>query len=301
MKCNICDREFKNKGGYVSHVKTCDYVNTIKTEIITLYVDSFMGINEIGKKFNIGKNTIIDVLGDKKRTLSEGIKIARKKYPERYICSEETKEKIRIKRIQYMKDNPDKTAWRTSNLSYPEKLFLNKLELLNWGEKYSIIREFCVFPYFIDFAFVNEKVAIEIDGSQHLLDDRRVKDIEKDELLINNGWSVIRISEKEVKTNLDEIMLKIKNILNTKISSQKYNLGLLSIPIGYQKKEKNTFGYTKSQFENNLNQRKVKRPDFETLKNEINELGFVKTGKKYGVSDNSIRKWLKFYEKTEQK
>jgi very-short-patch-repair endonuclease/transposase len=300
MKCSICDREFKNKGGYVSHVKTCDYVNTIKDEIITLYIDSFMGINEIGKKFNIGKNVIIDVLGNKKRTLSEGIKIARKKYPERYICSEETKEKIRIKRIQYMKDNPDKTAWRTSNLSYPEKLFLNKLELLNWGENYSIIREFCVFPYFIDFAFVNEKVAIEIDGSQHLLEDRRVKDIEKDELLINNGWSVIRISEKEVKTNLDEIMLKIKNILNTKISSQKYNLGLLSIPIGYQKKEKNTFGYTKSQFESSVKQRKVERPDFETLKKEINEYGFVKTGKKYGVSDNAIRKWLKFYEKTKE-
>lgn len=300
MKCNICDREFENKGGYVSHIKTCDYVNTIKDEIISLYVDSFIGINEIGKKFNIGKDTVIKVLGDKKRSISEGVKIARKKYPERYICSEETKEKIRKKRIQFMKNNPDKTAWRTSNLSYPEKLFLEKLEILNWGEKYSIIREFCVFPYFIDFAFVNEKVAIEIDGSQHLLEDRRIKDIKKDELLINNGWSVIRISEKEVKTNLDEIMLKIENILNTKISTQKYNLGLLSTPIGYQKKEKNTFGYTKSQFESSVKQRKIERPDFETLKKEINEYGFVKTGKKYGVSDNAIRKWLKFYEKTKE-
>ena len=33
-----------------------------------------------------------------------------------------------------------------------------------------------------------------------------------------------------------------------------------------------------------------------TLKNEIEILGYVKTGKKYGVSDNSIRKWIKFYE-----
>jgi very-short-patch-repair endonuclease/transposase len=301
MRCNICSREFNNNGGYVKHIKTCNYVNTIKDEIISLYVDSFMGVNEIGKKFNIGKNSVIKVLGDKKRTLSEGIKVARKKYPERYICSDETKEKIRIKRIQFMKNNPEKTAWRTSNLSYPEKLFLEKLELLNWGREYSIIREYCVFPYFIDFAFVNEKVAVEIDGSQHLLVERKEKDSKKDDLLLNNGWSVIRITDKEVKTNLDNIMGEIKNVLNTKTSSQRYNLGILSTTKKYNKKEKNTFGFTKSQFENSLNQRKVKRPDFETLKNEIKELGFVKTGKKYGVSDNSIRKWLKFYEKTKQK
>jgi hypothetical protein len=44
------------------------------------------------------------------------------------------------------------------------------------------------------------------------------------------------------------------------------------------------------------NSRKTERPDYYTLKNEIEILGYVKTGKKYGVSDNSIRKWIKFYE-----
>ena len=298
IKCDVCDKEFTNKGGYTSHKKTCDYINIIKEDIISLYVDSLMGLNEIGKKYKIGKDTIIKVLGDKKRTLSEGVKVARKKNPERYVCSEETKEKIRVKRIEFMKNNPDKTAWRTSNLSYPEKLFLEKLEVLNWGEKYSIIREYCIFPYFIDFAFVNEKVAVEIDGSQHLLEDRKERDNKKDELLLKDGWSVIRITDKEVKSNLDNVMLEIKNILDSKISSQKYNLGILSMPIVRQKKEKNTFGYTKSQFDSIINQRRVVRPDVETLTNEIKELGFVKTGKKYGVSDNAIRGWLKFYEKT---
>ena len=45
------------------------------------------------------------------------------------------------------------------------------------------------------------------------------------------------------------------------------------------------------------NSRKIQRPDYNTLKNEIETLGYVKTGKKYGVSDNAIRKWLRFYEK----
>lgn len=40
--------------------------------------------------------------------------------------------------------------------------------------------------------------------------------------------------------------------------------------------------------------RKVKnRPSKETLLKEVEELGYCGTGKKYGVSDNAIRKWLK--------
>jgi hypothetical protein len=45
-----------------------------------------------------------------------------------------------------------------------------------------------------------------------------------------------------------------------------------------------------------LKSMKVKnRPKKEDLENDIKELGYVGTGKKYGVSDNSIRKWLKRY------
>lgn len=43
--------------------------------------------------------------------------------------------------------------------------------------------------------------------------------------------------------------------------------------------------------------RKVERPPYQQLINEIFDLGYVKVGKKYGVSDNAIRKWIKTYEK----
>lgn len=42
-------------------------------------------------------------------------------------------------------------------------------------------------------------------------------------------------------------------------------------------------------------QRKVDRPDYETLSKQIQELGYKATGRLYGVSDNAIRKWLRFY------
>ena len=39
--------------------------------------------------------------------------------------------------------------------------------------------------------------------------------------------------------------------------------------------------------------RKVERPTLEELMKDIKELGYSGTGRKYGVSDNSIRKWIK--------
>ena len=42
-----------------------------------------------------------------------------------------------------------------------------------------------------------------------------------------------------------------------------------------------------------LNQRKVERPNIDILREEVKNLGYKGTGRKYGVSDNAIRKWLK--------
>lgn len=46
-----------------------------------------------------------------------------------------------------------------------------------------------------------------------------------------------------------------------------------------------------------LNRRLVQRPPLNQLLEEIEELGYSNTGRKYGVSDNSIRKWVKSYKK----
>jgi len=46
---------------------------------------------------------------------------------------------------------------------------------------------------------------------------------------------------------------------------------------------------------NELSQRKVERPPYKQLIKEIEELGYCETGRKYDVSDNAIRKWIKNY------
>jgi hypothetical protein len=43
--------------------------------------------------------------------------------------------------------------------------------------------------------------------------------------------------------------------------------------------------------------RRVERPPYEQLVREIAETSYVAVGRKYGVSDNAIRKWLRAYER----
>jgi transposase-like protein len=43
--------------------------------------------------------------------------------------------------------------------------------------------------------------------------------------------------------------------------------------------------------------RRVERPSYEELLLEIEEASYVAVGRRYGVSDNAIRKWLDQYER----
>jgi hypothetical protein len=47
-----------------------------------------------------------------------------------------------------------------------------------------------------------------------------------------------------------------------------------------------------------ISSRKIERPSIQQLKKDLSELSCIKVGKKYGVSDNTIRKWIKQYENT---
>ncbi|HXV05795.1 MAG TPA: hypothetical protein VFP23_07850 [Solirubrobacterales bacterium] len=47
----------------------------------------------------------------------------------------------------------------------------------------------------------------------------------------------------------------------------------------------------------NVKARKAERPQYEQLLEEIEANGYVAVGCKYGVSDNAVRKWVRFYER----
>lgn len=47
---------------------------------------------------------------------------------------------------------------------------------------------------------------------------------------------------------------------------------------------------------NSIYKRITERPNYDILKEEVDNFGFCATARKYNVSDNTIRKWLKKYE-----
>lgn len=52
---------------------------------------------------------------------------------------------------------------------------------------------------------------------------------------------------------------------------------------------------------NDISKRKVKnRPSLETLEKDVKEFGYRASGRKYNVSDNTIRKWIKKYKNNPQ-
>jgi very-short-patch-repair endonuclease len=297
FECKICNRILSDVGNLKQHVKKCEKLFSVKGEVIRLYVDESYSVKDLRKKFKLQSDDIKKILGNKVRSASESGKLAYKKYPEKFKHTEESKKILREKRLEFMRNNPEKTAWRLSNVSYPEKLCIEYIEKNGIDKKYSIVREYSVYPYFIDFAFVNEMVAIEIDGSQHLLPERKESDDKKDKLLNELGWLVIRVSEKEIKTNIDEVFKQIGLLLIDKPKINNHRIGLVVKPKKYQKKERNEFGFTEKQIMSIFNQRKTERPPLEELKKIINENGYKGTGKIFNVSDNAIRKWLKSYEK----
>jgi transposase-like protein len=42
--------------------------------------------------------------------------------------------------------------------------------------------------------------------------------------------------------------------------------------------------------------RKVERPSYDQLMADVNSMSLLAVGRKYGVSDNAVRKWIRWYQ-----
>ena len=270
-----------------------------KEKIREDYVINELSLRDICKKYNIKSKSFAEkVLKPVMRSVSEANIVAHRRKPECFKHTDETKQKIREKRLKYMKEHPENTAWRKRNLpSYPERCFIKFLIDFGYDKKYLIEREYSVFPYYIDFAFVDLKIAVEIDGSQHILDEeRKKKDIIKNNVLISNGWKVIRISENIVKTDWQTLLKNLEDVIGNETRVFK-RVGIIKIPKTYKKVHRNENGLSNAQEQQHFNQRKVKdRPSKEILFDKIKSKSFSSIGREYGVSDNTIRKWCKLYQ-----
>jgi len=81
--------------------------------------------------------------------------------------------------------------------SWPEKFVMSVISNEFYDKAYT--REFPFIRFSLDFAWVHKKKCIEIDGEQHeRFADYKARDSEKDRLLIESGWQVLRVKWKDM-------------------------------------------------------------------------------------------------------
>ena len=211
--CRICNKQSKSILGLSLHLRNKHGISLL--EYVIKYENfKIPKCSECDKDASYSKGLVFQKTCGNKVCLS---KVASKRKH-----SEETKKKLRKKRLAYMQANPQCTAWRTGNaMSWPEKVFINAVERTGWYEKFEITREKSFYPYFVDFAFENVKVAVEIDGSQHDHPERKASDDKKDVLLISQGWRVYRVKAKQVLSDVKAVICELELFIGEVETEQK--------------------------------------------------------------------------------
>lgn len=67
--------------------------------------------------------------------------------------------------------------------------------------------------YIVDFYCASAKIVIELDGTQHFLDEGIKKDKERDDYLSSLGLTVLRYSNYEINASFDSVCQDIFNSL----------------------------------------------------------------------------------------
>lgn len=132
---------------------------------------------------------------------------------------EEMKNNIRKGRVKFLIENPGQHGgFDKSKKTYLENWFNDILIKNDIYNQYNIEYNYSVYPYFLDFAFIDLKLDVEVDGKFHYTQEQNIKhDKKRNEYLINKGWKVFRISIDEVNHNSLEIENEFLEYL------QKYN------------------------------------------------------------------------------
>ncbi len=95
------------------------------------------------------------------------------------------------------------------NQTEAEKFLWKNLRNKNLDYKFN--RQFSFGPYILDFYCAEKRLAIELDGFQHLKDIKYDK--QRDEYLYLNDIKVLRFWNNEISVNMNSVMERIEKEL----------------------------------------------------------------------------------------
>jgi len=102
-------------------------------------------------------------------------------------------------------------------MTLAEKIIWDQVRGNKLGVKFRRQEAFCfgVYRYVADFCCHSHKLIIEIDGGIHEDEDVKECDQFREEIFANEGYRVLRLSNKEVLDSILSAIMKIKKVLNS--------------------------------------------------------------------------------------
>lgn len=225
--------------------------------------------------------------------------------------SERTKKKISQHRKQYLKQHPESFVWRRADKFKSKpcedlKQFL-KDNNINFYPQYSNPQQFNR-NFAIDIAFPNQKIAIEVNGTQHYQRSGNLTDYHKErhDILQKLGWKVYQIPytkvyNKEVRQNLlklikDNIDFTYDYSEQIKQFNQKKLQQHICPICGGQKKDKYAKSCDKCNRERLTQQKRKNIPSKQQLIQDLEELKtYSAIGRKYNKTCNAVKRWFNNY------
>lgn len=217
------------KAGKLQPAEQIKSLTKVNWEVIQNDYDNGLSIREICLKYKLNNAIIKQAKLDKKfktRNLSKSSIIREKLKPKKHS------DKVRLYLSHIMKERHKNGTAHTlghnrnkQKPSYPEK-FIAKV-IITEIKNQSFKRELKFHRFSLDFAWPELKRCIEVDGEQHdRFEDQKVRDQNKDNLLRQNGWCVLRLKWKEVYRHPKYYIGIIKCFIDGECSSVSESAGL---------------------------------------------------------------------------
>jgi len=213
MKCKFCSKDCKNRNSLINHERLCKK-NPNRQHIEEWVCRGDKWKERLGGKSHPGSNQFIKArrLG---LPIPPGAWAGKPGTWSGKTHTEEQKRKISESMKRHFLESGATSIWHTQlekRKSYAEQYF----ETIFVDAK----RNYHVDRYFLDFAWPDKKIYIEVDGEQHYTDSKVIEhDIERTKRLEECGWNLLKrirwshfqsLNDEEKETYISEILTKIQ-------------------------------------------------------------------------------------------
>ncbi|MDO4993025.1 MAG: endonuclease domain-containing protein [Prevotellaceae bacterium] len=122
-------------------------------------------------------------------------------------------------KYHYMTSYPDRYGNLKSN-SRENRTYPTDAELVMWEELrrkalgFKFRRQQSIGDYIVDFACMDKKLIIEVDGEYHNGHEQHLDDNMRTDFLNKHGFYVLRFTNEMVMTGMEYVLDRIKEIIN---------------------------------------------------------------------------------------